>query len=67
MAPDFSLTTEVMPTVNGIKSADLLLPLPICAALRATRTHEDYNIFGKLKQGVTVSQAKADLDAIADE
>jgi len=66
MPREFSLGKEVMPTVNGIKNAEILLPLPMSQALRATRTHEDYNIFGKLKPSVTVAQAQADLDAIVE-
>jgi hypothetical protein len=41
MPPDFSLNKEVMPTVNKIGNADLLLPLPLTEKLRTTRTNED--------------------------
>ena len=64
MPPDFALNKEVMPTVNSIRNADLLLPLPMSDKLRQTRTNEDYNIFGKLKPGISVAQAQADLDVI---
>lgn len=64
MSPEFSLNREVMPTVNGIRNAELLLPLPLSEKLRTTRTNEDYNIFGKLKPGVSVAQAQADIDII---
>lgn len=66
LAPDFALNREVMPTVNSIKNAELLLPLPMSEKLRSTRTNEDYNIFGKLKPGVTVAQAQADIDLIVN-
>jgi MacB-like periplasmic core domain len=65
MPPDFSLNKEVMPTVNKVNNAELLLPLPMDEKLRITRSHEDYNIFGKLRPGVTLAQAQADVDAIA--
>jgi predicted permease len=65
MPPDFSLNKEVMPTVNGIKNAELLLPLPMSESLRTTRSHEDFNVFGRLKPGITIAQAQADVDAIA--
>jgi len=61
----FSLHKEVMPTVNGIQRADVFLPLPISDADRANRGGEDYNIFARLKPGVTVAQAQADMDVIA--
>ncbi|MGH9874598.1 MAG: ABC transporter permease, partial [Pyrinomonadaceae bacterium] len=64
MQPEFSLTKEVMPTVNKINNADLLLPLPMNETMRAVRSHEDYNIFGRLKPGVKFSQAQADVDRI---
>jgi len=36
MQPEFSLNKEVMPTVNKINNADLLLPLPMTETMRAT-------------------------------
>jgi predicted permease len=64
MPPDFSLNKEVMPTVNLINNAELLLPLPLTEAMRTTRSNEDYNIFGKLRSGVSAEQAQADIDRI---
>jgi predicted permease len=64
MQPEFSLNNEVMPTVNKINNADLLLPLPMTETMRATRSHEDYNIFGRLRPGVSVTEAQADVDRI---
>ena len=65
MSPDFSLTNDVMPAVNAIGRADVILPLPMNEAARANRGNEDYNIFGKLKPGVGQRQAQADMDLIA--
>lgn len=65
MPASFSFNKEVMPAVNAIQNADLLLPLPMSEAARANRNNEDYNIFGKLKPGVTVTQAQAEMDVIA--
>ena len=64
MQPEFSLNKEVMPTVNKINNADLLLPLPMTETMRATRSHEDYNIFGRLRPGISLTQAQADVDRI---
>jgi predicted permease len=66
MPAGFSLNREVMPTVNGIQKADVLLPLPMSEADRTDRGHEDYNIFGKLRPGVTLAQAQAEIDTITD-
>ncbi len=65
MPADFSLNKEVMPAVNGIENADLLLPLPMAESARSNRGNEDFNIFAKLKPGVTVTQAQVDMDLLA--
>jgi predicted permease len=64
MPRDFTLNKEVMPTVNKIASAQILLSLPLGQGKRTVRTNEDYNIFGRLRPGVTVVQAQADIDRI---
>ncbi len=65
MSPEFTLTNEVMPAVNAIGRADVLLPLPMNETARSNRGNEDFNIFGKLKHGVSHAQAQADMDLIA--
>jgi putative ABC transport system permease protein len=65
MPPGFSLTKEVMLTVNAIERADLLLPLPMAETAQTNRGNEDFNIFAKLKPGISVAQAQADMDLIA--
>lgn len=65
MPLSFSLNKEVMPAVNGIQNADLIVPLPMNESARTNRGGEDYNIFARLKQGVTVAQAQAEMDVIA--
>jgi putative ABC transport system permease protein len=64
MPGDFTLNKEVMPTVNKISNAEILLSLPFSETARSIRTNEDYNIFGKLKPGATAAQAQADVDRI---
>jgi predicted permease len=66
MPADFAIDKEVMPAVNAIEKADVLLPLPMSESDRTTRDHEDYNIFARLKQGVTPAQAQAEMDVIAE-
>jgi predicted permease len=60
----FALPREVVPTLGGAELCDLVLPLPLSAAAPRTRDREDYNIVGKLKPGVTVRQAQAEMDTI---
>jgi predicted permease len=64
MPRSFSLPREVMPTLDGAEQAEILLPLPLPANAAKNRDHEDYNILGKLKPGVSVQQAQAEMDTI---
>jgi predicted permease len=62
---NFSLPQEVVPLLDGTQQADLFLPLPLApTAASQVRDHEDYNIVGKLKPGVSVQQAQAEMDTI---
>ena len=64
MPRSFSLPREVMPTLDGAEQAEILLPLPLPANAAQNRDHEDYNILAKLKPGVSVQQAQAEMDTI---
>ena len=64
MPRSFSLPREVMPTLDGAEQAEILLPLPLDANAAQNREHEDYNIVGRLKPGVSVGQAQAEMDTI---
>jgi predicted permease len=62
---DFSLSQEVVPLLDGTEQAEVFLPLPLApAAASLVRDHEDYNIVGKLKAGVSMNQAQAEMDTI---
>jgi predicted permease len=65
LPPGFSLDHQVMPAVNAIERADLFLPLPMSERARTNRGNEDFNIFARLKPGVSVAQAQADMDVLA--
>lgn len=60
----FSLPREVMPTLDGSEQSDLLLPMPQIPTLTTDRGHEDYNIVARLKPGVTLEQARAEMNTI---
>src|SRR5262249_32032396 len=46
------------------EQADIFVPLPLPAAAATVRGHEDYNIVGRLKPGVSVQQARSEMDTI---
>src|SRR6185312_7533126 len=65
MPRDFTLNHEVMPTVGGIDKADIYLPLPLDAKEDTDYGSENFNILARLKPGVTMQQAQADISVIA--
>jgi len=60
----FSLPHEVLPTLYGPEEPDVFLPFPLGPNAAGIRTHEDYNILGKLKPGVSIAQAQGQMDTI---
>ena len=64
MPPSFSLRREVMPTLGIAADAEILLPLPLGPKAPQFRGREDYNILARLKSGVSVAQAQAEMDAL---
>ena len=65
MAADFVFNKEIMPAVNGIQNVDFLLPLALNETARTNRGGEDFNIFAKLKPGVTMERAQTDMNVLA--
>jgi predicted permease len=65
LGPDFLLNAEIMPTVASIPQMDIFLPLPLGADAVTRRGDENYNLMARLKDGVTMEQADADVAAIA--
>jgi predicted permease len=66
MPATFRFNKEVMPAVNGIQNVDFLLPLPLTGSARATRDREDFNVFARLKPGVSMAQAQTEMNLVAD-
>jgi predicted permease len=61
----FALTNEVMPSETPMDKMDIFAPLPLAADAAKNRGDENYNIMVRLKPGITVQQAQADIDVIA--
>ncbi len=60
----FSLPREVLPTLGGAEQAEIVLPLPLGQDAPQNRDREDYNIMAKLKPGVSLQQAQAEMNTI---
>ncbi len=65
LQPGFLLNAEIMPSEGPLQSVDVYLPLTLGADAVNRRGDENYNILVRLKPGVTVKQAQADVDLIA--
>ena len=61
----FMLNAEVMPSEGPMDKIDVFLPLPLGADAVRRRGDENYNILVRLKRGVSVQLAQADIDVIA--
>jgi len=61
----FILNAEVMPAEGPMDKVDIFLPLPLGSDAIQRRGDENYNIVVRLKPGVSVQQAQADIDIIA--
>ncbi len=61
----FMLNAEVMPSEGPMDKVDVFLPLPLGADAVKRRGDENYNILVRLKPGISVRQAQADIDVIA--
>jgi len=60
----FSLPLEVLPILGGVEQAEIFLPLPLAASAATIRTREDYNIVARLRPGVSVERAQAEMNSI---
>jgi predicted permease len=60
----FDLPREVMPTLGVAEHADIIINLPLGADAATIRTREDYNILAKLRDGISLQQAQAELDTL---
>jgi predicted permease len=61
----FVLNNEVMPAEFPMDKVDIIAPLPLGADAEKIRGDENYNIMVRLKRGVSLQQAQADMEVIA--
>jgi predicted permease len=60
----FTLPHEVLPTLESTNQNDILIPMRYAPNPTEERGHEDYNVVGKLRPGVSLEQARAEMDTI---
>jgi predicted permease len=62
----FMLNAEVMPSEGPMDKLDIFVPLPLGPDAAQRRGDENYNIVVRLKPGVSLEQAQADVNVIAN-
>ncbi|WP_109485209.1 ABC transporter permease [Occallatibacter savannae] len=62
----FMLNAEVMPAEGPMDKLDIITPLPLGPDAAQRRGDENYNIVARLKPGVSMEQAQADVNVIAN-
>ena len=62
----FAVNAEVLPSEGPMDKIDIYLPLPLAADAEQRRGDENYNILVRLKPGVSLEQAQADINVIAN-
>ena len=65
LRPEFIFNDEVMPGVGSIKRTEIFLPLIEEAYDTNNYGSENYNILARLKPGVSMQEAQADISVIA--
>jgi putative ABC transport system permease protein len=65
LPPEFQLNDELIPTVENIRRMEIFLPLPLGPDAINRRLDENYNLVARLKPGVSMTQAQADVARIA--
>jgi predicted permease len=65
LRPEFQIDAEAMPAEMPMDKVDVFVPLPLGADAAQNRRDENYNILARLKPGVSIRQAQADIDVIA--
>lgn len=66
LGPEFLLNNEVMPSEGPMDKIDVILPLPLGPDAAQRRGDENYNILVRLKPGVSLQRAQADLNMVAN-
>jgi predicted permease len=66
LSPEFLLNQQVFPTNGNIGRIDVFVSMAFVPAWRDSLGSRNYNLVARLKPGVTLRQAQADVSVIAD-
>ena len=60
----FTLPHQILPILTGPDQVEIVLSLPMPTGAAQVRTREDYTVLGRLRRGVPLPQAQAEMDTI---
>ncbi|HUI55365.1 MAG TPA: ABC transporter permease [Bryobacteraceae bacterium] len=60
----FRLPHQILPILTGPDQVEIVVSLPMPTGAAQIRTREDYTILGRLRRGVPLTQAQAEMDAL---
>lgn len=64
LSPGFRLPHQILPILTGPDQVEIVLSLPMPNGAAQIRTHEDYTILGRLRRGVSLEKAQAEMDTL---
>ena len=60
----FTLLHQILPILTGPDQMEIVLSLPMPTGAAQVRTREDYTVMGRLRRGVSLKQAQAEMDTL---
>ena len=64
LQPGFRLPHQILPILTGPDQVEIVLSLPMPAGAAQVRTREDYTVMGRLRRGVSLKQAQAEMNTL---
>jgi predicted permease len=64
LPPGFTLPHQILPILTGPDQVEIVLSLPMPVGAAQVRTREDYTVMGRLRRGVSLQHAQAEMDTL---
>ena len=61
---EFMLPHQILPILTGPDQVEILLSLPMPVGAAQVRTREDYTVLGRIRPGISLATAQAEMDTL---